>query len=116
MTTYRIEHYLTVDEQDDLYLKWLSRLRDRQAKVAVIRRVNRIEQGNFGDHKFCRNGVWELRVDVGPGYRVYYAQAGQRIVLLLCGGDKQTQNADIDRAVGYWLDWQRRNDDEKQRT
>ncbi|MGE8613687.1 MAG: type II toxin-antitoxin system RelE/ParE family toxin [Achromobacter veterisilvae] len=116
MTSYRIEHYLTVDEQEDLYLEWLSRLRDRQAKVAVIRRMNRIEQGNLGDHKFCRDGVWELRIDVGPGYRVYYAQAGQRIVLLLCGGDKHRQNADIDRAVGYWQDWQRRNDDEKQRT
>ncbi|SSW63838.1 hypothetical protein AVE30378_00733 [Achromobacter veterisilvae] len=116
MTSYRIEHYLTVDEQEDLYLEWLSRLRDRQAKVAVIRRMNRIEQGNLGDHKFCRDGVWELRIDVGPGYRVYYAQVGQRIVLLLCGGDKHRQNADIDRAVGYWQDWQRRNDDEKQRT
>jgi len=116
MASYRIEHYLTADEQNDLYLKWLNLLRDRQAKVAVIRRVNRIEQGNFGDHKFCRDGVWELRVDVGPGYRVYYAQAGHRIVLLLCGGDKRTQNADLDRAVGYWQDWQRRDDDEKQRT
>lgn len=116
MTSYRIEHYLTADEQEDLYLEWLSRLRDRQAKVAVIRRMNRIEQGNLGDHKFCRDGVWELRIDVGPGYRVYYAQVGQRIVLLLCGGDKHRQNADIDRAVGYWQDWQRRNDDEKQRT
>lgn len=116
MTFHRIEHYLTADEQDDLYLKWLTRLRDRQAKVAVIRRVNRVEQGNFGDHKFCRDGVWELRVDVGAGYRVYYAQTGQRIVLLLCGGDKRTQNTDIDRAVSYWQDWQRRNDDEKQRT
>lgn len=116
MSLYRIEHYLTADEQDDLYIKWLSRLRDRQAKVALIRRVNRIEQGNFGDHKFCRSGVWELRVDVGPGYRVYYAQAGQRIVLLLCGGDKRTQDTDIDRAVSYWQDWQRRNNDEKQRT
>ena len=115
MISYRIEHYLTADEQDDLYLKWLTRLRDRQAKVAVIRRVNRIEQGNFGDHQFCRDGVWELRVDVGPGYRVYYALAGQRIVLLLCGGDKRTQNADIDRAVNYWRDWQWRNDNEKPR-
>lgn len=116
MTSYRIEHYLTANEQHDHYLNWLSRLRDRQAKVAVIRRVNRIEHGNFGDHKFCRHGIWELRIDVGPGYRVYYAQAGQRIVLLLCGGGKCTQNADIERAVSYWQDWQGRNDDEKQGT
>ncbi|CAM3831528.1 Putative addiction module killer protein OS=Castellaniella defragrans OX=75697 GN=HNR28_000762 PE=4 SV=1 [Castellaniella denitrificans] len=116
MIPYRIEHYLTADGQDDVYLNWLRRVRDLQAKVAVIRRVNRIEQGNFGDHKFCRDGFWELRVDVGPGYRVYYAWAGQRIVLLLGGGDKRTQDTDIDRAVAYWRDWQWRNDDEKQRT
>lgn len=116
MIPYRIEHYLTADGRDDVYLNWLRRVRDLQAKVAVIRRVNGIEQGNFGDHKFCRDGIWELRVDVGPGYRVYYAWAGQRIVLLLGGGDKRTQDADIDRAVAYWRDWQWRNDDEKQRT
>lgn len=116
MISYRIEHYLTVDRQNDIYLNWLSGLRDRQAKLAVIRRVNRIEQGSFGDHKFCRDGVWELRVDVGSGYRVYYARAGQRIVLLLCGGDKRAQSADIERAVGYWKNWNRRNDDEKQGT
>jgi putative addiction module killer protein len=64
--------------------------------------------GNFGDHKFCRDGVWELRIDVGPGYRVYYAVAGSQVVLLLCGGDKRTQGADINRACEYWQDWQGR--------
>jgi putative addiction module killer protein len=111
MQTYRIEHYLSADGQKDLYIDWLRRLRDAQAKVAIIRRVARIEQGKFGDHKFCRDGVWELRVDVGPGYRVYYGQSGQRLVLLLCGGDKRTQSMDIDRAVNYWQDWQRRTDE-----
>jgi putative addiction module killer protein len=110
---YRIEHYLSVDEQKDLYIDWLKRVRDSQAKIAVVRRVARVELGNFGDHKFCRDGVWELRVDVGPGYRVYYALSGQRIVLLLCGGDKRTQEADITRAAAYWQNWQRRTDDEK---
>ncbi|HFZ2532399.1 TPA: type II toxin-antitoxin system RelE/ParE family toxin [Pseudomonas aeruginosa] len=111
MTTYRIEHYLTADGQKDLYIGWLGHLRDGKAKVAIIRRVARIEQGNFGDHKFCRDGVWELRIDAGPGYRVYYALSGQRLVLLLCGGDKRTQDTDIDRAVDYWQDWQRRTDE-----
>lgn len=110
---YRIEHYLSAGENKDLYIDWLQRLRDSQAKVAVVRRVTRVELGNFGDHKFCRDGVWELRIDVGPGYRVYYALSGHRVVLLLCGGDKRTQDADIARAVGYWQDWQRRTDDEK---
>ncbi|UUZ77807.1 type II toxin-antitoxin system RelE/ParE family toxin [Polaromonas sp. P1(28)-13] len=110
---YRIEHYLSAGESKDLYIDWLQRLRDSQAKVAVVRRVTRVELGNFGDHKFCRDGVWELRIDVGPGYRVYYALSGHRVVLLLCGGDKRTQDADIARAVGYWQDWQWRTDDEK---
>ena len=89
------------------------RLCDGRAEVAAVRRVTRVELGNFGDHKFCRDGVWELRIDVGPGYRVYYALSEYRVVLLLCGGDKRTQDADITRAVGYWQDWQRRTDDEK---
>ena len=114
MTSYDIEHYLSPGEHKDWYIAWLTRLRDRQAKVAVARRVIRVAQGNFGDHKFCREGVWELRIDAGPGYRVYYALSGKRVVLLLCGGDKRTQDADIARAVDYWQDWQRRTDDEKQ--
>lgn len=109
---YEIRHYLTPDEKD-VYLDWLKQVRDNVAKMAVVRRVNRIEQGNFGDHKFCRDGVWELCIDMGAGYRVYYAIAGQQIVLLLCGGDKRTQNKDIERACTYWQDWQRRTDDER---
>ena len=88
---YRIEHYLTADGQKDHYTDWLRRLRDMQVKVAVIRRVARIEQGNFGDHKFCREGVWELRIDVGPGYRVYYTVRGDELIILLVGGDKSSK-------------------------
>lgn len=106
---YEIRHYLTTDDKD-VYLDWLRKLRDMTARIAVDRRVNRIELGNFGDHKFCRDGVWELRINVGAGYRVYYAMAGKEVVLLLCGGDKRTQDTDIDRACGYWQDWQRRSE------
>ena len=109
---FEIRHYLTA-EAKDTYLDWLRKQRDVTAKIAVDRRVNRLELGNFGDHSFCRDGVWELRIDVGPGYRVYYAMAGKQIVLLLCGGDKRTQNADITRACAFWQDWQRRNSDER---
>jgi putative addiction module killer protein len=84
-----IRHYITSDGQD-IFLEWLRKLRDARAKTAVVRRVNRIEQGNFGDHKHCQEGVWELRIDTGPGYRVYYAQSGETVILLLCGGDKRT--------------------------
>lgn len=104
---YEIRHFIAADGQDP-YFDWLKRLRDPIAKVQIVKRVNRIELGNFGDHKFCRDGVWELRIDVGPGYRVYYAQAATQIVLLLCGGDKRSQDADIGRAVRNWQDWQRR--------
>jgi len=106
---YEIQHYLTPDDGRDLYVDWLEKLRDTTAKIAVVRRVTRIELGNFGDHKFCRDGVSELRIDVGAGYRVYYAIAGKQVVLLLCGGDKRTQGADIDRACEYWQNWQMEN-------
>lgn len=105
--TFQVRHYVTSSEKD-VYLDWLRRQRDTTAVDAVIRRVNRLEDGDFGDHRFCRDGVWELRIDVGIGYRVYYALAGKDIVLLLCGGDKRTQGADIDRACDYWQAWQRR--------
>jgi putative addiction module killer protein len=87
---------------------WLAGLRDTRAKSAIIRRINRIELGNFGDHKQLRDGVSELRIDVGQGYRVYYALSGKTIVLLLCGGDKRQQSADIDRACACWSDWRAR--------
>ena len=100
-------HYLTEDGAD-LYQDWLDRLRDLRARVAVDRRVERLVNGNFGDRKFCRDGVWELRIDVVPGYRVYCAQAGSTVVLLLCGGDKRGQDRDIAQAVACRDDFQRR--------
>jgi len=80
-----------------------------KVKIAIDRRFFRMELGNFGDHKPCRDGVWELRIDIGPGYRVYYARVGLTVVLLLCGGVKRSQKADISKACEYWKDWQRSN-------
>lgn len=102
-----IRHYIT-PEGKDLVADWVRDLRDRKARIAIDRRINRMELENLGDHKFCRDGVWELRIDVGPGYRVYYAMAKNRVILLLSGGDKRTQSADIDRACAFWAEWQRR--------
>ena len=96
MTT--IRHYLTADERD-VFMEFLKDIRDPIAKAKIASRVNRMASGNFGDHKPCREGVWELRIDQGPGYRVYYRLVGHEIVLLLLGGDKKTQNADIDQAI-----------------
>ncbi len=106
---FTVRHFLSEDERDPLQ-EWLKKLRDPIAKMQVVKRVNRIESGNFGDHKFCRDGVWELRIDQGAGYRVYYAMSGALVVLLLCGGDKGSQDADIERAIGYWKNWQWRAD------
>ena len=91
------------------YAQWLARLTDRQARARVLVRVQRMATGNFGDCKPLDGGVWELRIDWGPGYRVYCALAGRRVVVLLVGGDKRRQQADIAAALKYWQDWQRRN-------
>jgi putative addiction module killer protein len=102
---FEIRHYLT-DDGRDLFAEWRDKLKDTRVKIAIDRRLYRIELGNFGDHKPCRDGVWELRIDLGPGYRIYYAQAGQTLVLLLCGGTKGSQDADISKAAKYWKNWQ----------
>jgi putative addiction module killer protein len=102
-----IAHYLTSIEEDP-FQSWLDELEDVKARVAVLRRIDRVATGNFGDHSFLRNGVWELRLDVGPGYRVYFGRHGITLVLLLCGGTKRTQSSDIGRAVRFFADFQRR--------
>ena len=89
--------------------EWLDSLRDAKAEGRIAARIARLAVGNFGDCKPLTEGVWELRIDWGPGYRVYYAMSGRTCVLLLCGGDKRRQPADIDRAVEYWKDYQRRS-------
>jgi len=71
--------------------------------------LNRVRLGNFGDAKSVGQGVWELRIPRGPGYRVYFARVENAIVLLLCGGEKATQRRDIDKARTYWQDYQRRS-------
>ena len=102
-----IRHYLTASRVD-VFQSWLDGLKDVKARVAILRRIDRIAKGNFGDHKFLRDGVSEVRVDLGAGYRVYYGKHGETLVLLLCGGSKRTQAADIARAVEFWVDYRRR--------
>ncbi len=79
----------------DRFLRWLTRLRDKRAQSRIAGRLNRVERGNFGDHSSVGGGVSELRVDVGQGYRIYYTIRQQRVVMLLCGGDKASQQRDI---------------------
>ena len=89
--------------------EWLAGLRDSRTRARIAARLSRLALGNFGDCKSLRDGVWELRIDWGPGYRVYYAMVNQACVLLLGGGEKRRQSADIKRAVENWANYQRRN-------
>jgi putative addiction module killer protein len=84
--------------QTSVYAAWFRTLRDRTAKGRIVARIERVQLGNFGDAKSVGDGVHELRMDFGPGYRVYFTRRGERIVLLLCGGDKDSQSRDIVRA------------------
>jgi putative addiction module killer protein len=102
-----IVRYVT-ESGKDVFGEWLAGLQDSRAAAKIIVRIDRLAAGNPGDCKALGNGVWELRVDWGPGYRVYYAPVGRKLVVLLCGGDKRKQSADIKCAAKYWKDYQER--------
>ena len=85
--------------QSDTYAKWFRRLRDRQARARINLRIRRLSLGNPGDVRPVGEGVSELRIDYGPGYRIYFVQHGQTVVVLLAGGDKRTQDRDIKTAL-----------------
>ena len=104
---FEITEYQT-DEGRKPYSDWFASLEDLIAAARIDARLNRLSAGLFGDCKPVGNGVWELRIDHGPGYRVYYAQSGKHVVLLLIGGSKRTQRADIRIAADYWKDYQER--------
>ncbi|WP_379069363.1 type II toxin-antitoxin system RelE/ParE family toxin [Mesorhizobium sp. UC22_110] len=82
----------------NVFDEWLGRLRDRRARSLIQARIDRVEEGNLGDHKFF-SGIGELRIAHGPGYRVYFVKRGDVVVILLCGGDKGSQDRDIKRAL-----------------
>jgi putative addiction module killer protein len=85
--------------QTDVYAQWFNNLRDRQARARIDVRIRRLSLGNPGDVKPVGEGVSELRIDYGPGYRVYFVQRGKAVIILLAGGDKHTQDRDIDTAL-----------------
>jgi putative addiction module killer protein len=84
--------------ESSVYAKWIKNLRDERARYRINARIERLKQGNSGDARPVGEGVSEMRIDYGPGYRVYYKNTGKEIVVLLCGGDKTTQDEDIKRA------------------
>jgi putative addiction module killer protein len=88
--------------------EWLHELGDVQARARIRARLARVRLGNIGDAHAVGRGVWELRMDYGPGYRVYYARSGTAILLLLCGGEKTTQERDIHQAHLSWTEYQQR--------
>ena len=106
---YSLRHYVAANGKRP-FAEWLCSLSDRDAAARVQIRLERLRLGNFGDVRSVGKGLSELRIDVGPGYRVYFMVEGQSIVVLLCGGDKTTQQKDIRRAREYLADYRRRPD------
>jgi len=87
------------------FTKWLYRLKDDGNRRHILARLRRIEQGNYGDCKHIENGVFELRLFFGPGYRIYFGEDGNTLVILLCGGNKSSQAGDTQKALRYWNEY-----------
>ncbi|MBE9186935.1 type II toxin-antitoxin system RelE/ParE family toxin [Microcoleus sp. LEGE 07076] len=99
-----IQRYTTPDGRVP-FSEWLDSLRDLKAKFKIDGRLDRVGTGNLGDYRSVGEGVYELRINYGPGYRVYFGQVGTTIILLLIGGDKSTQEQDIRKTQKYWTDY-----------
>ena len=105
---YAIDYYRTAGGTAP-FREWLEALRDTNSRAKIRVRLDRARLGNLGDHKHLGEGVWELGLDCGPGYRVYFAKEENRLILLLIGGDKDTQRRDIAQATEYPQDHRRRH-------
>jgi len=106
-SAHQLEYYRK-ESGDIPFSEWLEGLRDRAAIARIRIRLGRVRLGNFGTAKSVGDGVSELKIDFGPGYRIYCAMSGKSVVLLLIGGDKSTQSKDIAIAKRYWQDYQTR--------
>jgi len=103
----RIEYYYAPDGSTP-YREWHGGLENDEALIAIDKRLTRVERGLLGDCKWLGSGLWELRIDIGPGYRIYFGQQDRTVILLLSGGDKSTQRKDIKQAQAYWAEHLRR--------
>lgn len=101
-------HIYVTEEDREPFTEWLNSLQDQRARAKIRVRLDRVSLGNFDDCHGVGGGAQELRLNYGPGFRVYLGQDGERIVLLLCGGDKSTQMRDIQTAQRYWNEYRRR--------
>ena len=111
---YKLQYYQTADYRLP-FAEWLAALKDKQALARIRARLARLIDGNFGDAEAIGGGVSELRIHWGPGYRVYFGRLGETVILLLCAGDKRTQDRDIERAKDYFKDYKARAGKEKSR-
>ncbi len=103
-----VRHYVSVTGKN-VFQSWLDALKDPRTEARIAARLDRLVTGNFGDCKPVGDGVSELRINFGPGYRVYYAKIGRTCVLLLCAGDKRRQAVDIAAAIDYLKDYRKRS-------
>jgi putative addiction module killer protein len=103
IATYKEVRYYKDEKGKEPFVEWLNSLRDKVIKTRILRRIDRLRLGNYGDYKLVAEGVYELRLFFGNGYRIYFGEIGNTtVVLLLCGGNKKTQQKDIKRAEKYW--------------
>ncbi|HAC62167.1 MAG TPA: addiction module killer protein [Cyanothece sp. UBA12306] len=93
------------------FKQWYNSLKDPKVQYKIDVRLERVALGNLGDHRSVGDGVCELKINYGSGYRVYFGQKGNQLILLLCGGDKKTQQKDIIKAKEYWKDYEQRQND-----
>lgn len=93
---------LEIDEQVAPFEEWYYSLKDSKTRQLILARLARLRAGNLGDWKSVGSGVFELRIDFGPGYRVYFGRSGKTIIVLLGGGDKKSQSTDIESAISLW--------------
>ena len=107
MTEITVLHYLTAAGRCP-FLGWIDSVKDKAVKATVAARINRLRAGTLGDWKPVGNGVFELRVDRGPGYRIYFGRDGATVVILLTAGEKRSQQPDIKSAKAYWRDYEAR--------
>jgi putative addiction module killer protein len=100
--------YYQLSNGQQPFTEWLLSFTDKRVQARILARLDRVRSGSFGDTKLVDTGIWELRFHFGPGHRVYFGLDGQVFVILLCGGDKSTQDSDIQCARAYWTDYIRR--------
>ena len=103
-----IQYYQTLNEQSP-FIEWLESIQDRKTQQRIRTRIERLKFGSLGDVKFIGEGVFEMRLHFGAGYRIYFGKVDNTIVLLLCGGDKSSQTRDIERAKNYWREYTEEN-------